>query len=202
MHSLRLGRLFNARSGRALDVAVDHGFFGEPAFLTGIEDIRAAIGTLVDAQPDAIQLTLGQARHLAAYATRERPALVLRADVANVYGNPLDAKLFSHHLPAAVEDAARLDAVAICVNLMQIPEHPEIREANIRSILALRSEATKLGMPLMVEPLVMQDNSVAGGIHGRRRRGQDRRPCAPGRRTGGRSDQGRPPATISESTGR
>lgn len=163
MHSLRLGRLFNPRSGRALDVAVDHGFFGEPAFLTGIENIRGAIGTLVDAQPDAIQLTLGQARHLAAYATRERPALVLRADVANVYGNPLDETLFSHHLPTAVEDAVRFDAVAICVNLMQIPKHPEIREANIRSILALRSEATKLGMPLMIEPLVMQDNSVAGG---------------------------------------
>ena len=61
------------------------------------------------------------------------------------------------------EEALRLDAVAVCVNLMQIPDHPEVREANIRSIMALRREATRYGMPLMIEPLVMQDNTTAGG---------------------------------------
>jgi len=29
--------------------------------------------------------------------------------------------------------------------------------------MALRAQATRFGMPLMVEPLVMQDNAVAGG---------------------------------------
>jgi fructose-bisphosphate aldolase, class I len=57
----------------------------------------------------------------------------------------------------------RLDAVAVCVNLLQIPGHPEIREASIRSIMALREQATRYGMPLMIEPLVMQDNAKAGG---------------------------------------
>ncbi|RZU76872.1 hypothetical protein EV384_5574 [Micromonospora kangleipakensis] len=57
----RLNRLFNPASGRCLDVAVDHGFFGEPSFLTGIEDMPAAIETLVAAAPDAIQLTPGLA---------------------------------------------------------------------------------------------------------------------------------------------
>ena len=47
MISYRLNRLFNPISGRLLDVAVDHGFFGEPAFLKGIRDMPAAIDTLV-----------------------------------------------------------------------------------------------------------------------------------------------------------
>jgi class I fructose-bisphosphate aldolase len=159
----RLNRLFNPGSGRALDVAVDHGFFGEAAFVTGIEDMRSVVATLIRANPDAVQLTVGQARHLQSAPGKAKPALVLRTDVANVYGNPLDSHIFSHHLPNAIEEAVRLDAVAVCANLMQLPGRPEIREACILSIMALRAEATKYGMPLMIEPLVMQDNAKAGG---------------------------------------
>lgn len=163
MSQFRLNRLFNASSGRALDVAVDHGFFGERSFITGIEDMDAVVATLVRANPDAVQLTLGQARILQSIPGKQRPALVLRTDVANVYGNPLDSHIFSHHLPNAIEEAVRLDAVAVCANLMHLPGRPEIREANILSIMALREQATRYGMPLMIEPLVMQDNATAGG---------------------------------------
>ncbi|MCI0158055.1 aldolase [Leifsonia shinshuensis] len=163
MTPYRLNRLFNPLSGRALDVAVDHGFFGESSFIDGIESMSHVIDVLVGAAPDAIQLTLGQARKLQARPGKDKPSLVMRTDVANVYGNPLDSHIFSHHVPNAIEEAVRLDAVAVCVNLMQLPGHPEIREANIRSIMALREEATRYGMPLMIEPLVMQDNSRAGG---------------------------------------
>lgn len=163
MNPYRLNRLFNPESGRALDVAVDHGFFGEPSFLGGIERMSEVIETLVAANPDAIQLTLGQAAKLQSRPGRDKPALVLRTDVANVYGNPLDEHIFSHHVPHAIEEAVRLDAVAVCANLMQLPGRPEIREANIVSIMRLRREATQFGMPLMIEPLVMQDNAKAGG---------------------------------------
>ncbi len=162
MTLFRLNRLFNPTSGRALDVAVDHGFFGERSFLTGIEDMRSVVATLVDAGPDAVQLTLGQARLLQSVPGKAKPALVLRTDVANVYGNPLDSHVFSRHVPHAIEEAVRLDAVAVCVNLMQLPGRPEIREACIRSIVDLRAEATRYGMPLMVEPLVMADNAGGG----------------------------------------
>ena len=62
-----------------------------------------------------------------------------------------------------MSEAVRLDAACLCVNLIQLPNNPEIREANIKSIMALRKEATRYNMPLMIEPLVMQDNSKAGG---------------------------------------
>jgi DhnA family fructose-bisphosphate aldolase class Ia len=161
--SYRLNRLFHPGSGRCLDVAVDHGFFGEPSFLTGIEDMRSAVDTLIAAAPDAIQLTPGQAPLLQARAGKDKPALVLRTDVANVYGNPLDSHLFSRHFPDAVEQAVRLDAVCVVANLLQLPGRPEVREACITSIMALRAECTRYGMPLMVEPLVMRDNTAAGG---------------------------------------
>ena len=163
MSIYRLNRLFNPQSGRALDVAVDHGLFGERSFLTGIEDMGAVVRTLIAASPDAVQLTLGHARLLQAVPGKQKPALVLRSDIANVHGNMLDEHLFSHHIPTAIEEAVRLDAVAICANLMQLPGRPEIREANIRSIMALRAEATRYAMPLMIEPLVMQDNAAGGG---------------------------------------
>ncbi|HET8896885.1 MAG TPA: aldolase, partial [Protaetiibacter sp.] len=76
MSLYRLNRLFDAGSSRALDVAVDHGFFGESSFLTGIENMQATVDTLVAAGPDAIQLTLGQARLLQAHPGKNKPALV------------------------------------------------------------------------------------------------------------------------------
>jgi class I fructose-bisphosphate aldolase len=162
MTKYRLQRLFNGGSGRCLDVAVDHGFFGEPSFLQGIEDMGSVVETLREAAPDAIQLTVGQAPLLQS-ATQPKPALVLRTDVANVYGNPLDDTLFSLVLPDAVEQAVRLDAACVVVNLLHLPGRPDVREACIRNILQLRPACELYGMPLMIEPLVMRDNREAGG---------------------------------------
>lgn len=163
MSLYRLNRLFNTTSGRCLNIAVDHGFFGEPSFLTGIEDMAATVETLVAAGPDAIQLTPGQAPLLQGRPGRDKPALVLRTDVANVYGVPVDGYLFSRHFPDAVEQAVRLDASCVVANLLQLPGRPEVREACIATIMALREACTRYGMPLMVEPLVMRDNTAGGG---------------------------------------
>ena len=43
MKSARLNRLFNPKSNRCFDVAIDHGFFNEYGFLSGIENIEKAI---------------------------------------------------------------------------------------------------------------------------------------------------------------
>jgi DhnA family fructose-bisphosphate aldolase class Ia len=160
----RMGRLFDARSGRCLNVAVDHGLFGEPAFLRGIEDMPAAIELLVGAGPDAIQLTRGQASLLQAVPGKGKPALVLRTDVANIYGVPMDTNLFSTHSPDAVLEAVRLDACCVVANLLQLDGQPRIRERCIETIMALRADCTRFGMPLMVEPLVMSERS--GGYVG------------------------------------
>jgi class I fructose-bisphosphate aldolase len=163
MKTARLHRLFNPRSRRCFDVALDHGFFNEPSFLAGIENLPAAIRTLVDAAPDAIQLTVGQAPHLQALPVRGKPALVLRTDVANVYGTELPRTLFSRVIDDAVEQAVRLDAACVVVNLFRIPGEPEVTDQCIQNICRLKPACDRYGMPLMVEPLVFQPNAKAGG---------------------------------------
>ncbi len=164
MKSFRLKRLFNAKSGRCFDVAVDHGFFNQPGFLTGIEDMRKVIQTLVEAGPDAIQLTLGMARHLQEIQGRQKPSLVLRTDVANVYGRTLpENRRFSLMIKETMLQAVRYDAACVCVNLFQIPGAPEVHAECVENILRLKPEADYFGMPMMVEPLVFQPNAEAGG---------------------------------------
>lgn len=161
MKSYRLNRLFTA--GKCLDVAVDHGFFNEIAFLSGIEDIAAAVRTLAAAGPDAIQLTVGQADLLQSLPGKNKPALVLRTDVANVYGKDLTATLFSRMIEDPVEQALRLDAAGVVVNLFRIPDHSEVADQCIQNILRLKPLCDRYAMPLMIEPLVFRPNEQAGG---------------------------------------
>ncbi len=158
----RMNRMFNPDSRRCLDIAVDHGFFGEKAFLQGIEDLPAAVRTLADAAPDAIQLTKGQARLLQSSGGRERPALVLRTDVANVYGAPLPDHMYDLTLPNPGLAGVQLDAACVVVNLFDLPGRPEVREACLRAVLNAKVDCEKYGMPLMVEPLVMQESTKGG----------------------------------------
>ena len=163
MKTARLNRLFNPQTGRCFDVAIDHGFFNEASFLAGIENLPAAIAALASAAPDAIQLTIGQAPHLQRLPVRPKPALVLRTDVANVYGNLLPRTLFSRMIEEPVLQAVRLDATCVVVNLFRIPEQPEVTDQCIQNILRLKPQCDLYGMPLMIEPLVFQSNAKAGG---------------------------------------
>jgi DhnA family fructose-bisphosphate aldolase class Ia len=163
MKSYRLHRLFHARSGRCFDVAVDHGFFNQPGFLQGIEDMRGVIATLVDAGPDAIQLTVGQARHLQSLPGKQKPALVLRTDTANIYGKELPDCRFNQMIEDAMLQAVRLDAACVCVNLFLIPGAPEVYQQCVANILRLKPQADHYGMPMMVEPLVFRPNDQGGG---------------------------------------
>jgi len=158
----RLDRLFGA-DRRCFNVAIDHGMFDEPAFLAGIENMPRAVQTIVDAGPDAIQLTAGEAPHLNQASGWPKPALVLRTDVANVYGPRLPATLFSVLDEGAVESGLRLDAACVVVNLLQLPDQPELHRQCLANIIRLKPQCERFGMPLMVEPLVMRPNEQAGG---------------------------------------
>jgi DhnA family fructose-bisphosphate aldolase class Ia len=158
----RMNRLF-AKTGKCFDVAVDHGFFNEGAFLGGIEDLGQAVKTIVDAGPDAIQLTVGQARLLQDILGPRKPALVLRTDVANVYNPKLHDVLFSKMIDDPVEQAVELDAAGVDVNLLLLPNQPDLHGQCIERIAALKPKCDRYGMPLMIEPLVMLPNDVRGG---------------------------------------
>jgi DhnA family fructose-bisphosphate aldolase class Ia len=163
MKSYRLNRLFNPRSQRCFDVAIDHGFFNQPGFLTGIENMKEVIATLVDAGPDAIQLTVGQAHHLQSIPGRLKPSLVMRTDVANIYGKVLPDVRFSLMVEDAMLQAVRLDAACVCVNLFEVPGAPDVHAQCVANILKLKPQADYYSMPMMVEPLVFRPNAEAGG---------------------------------------
>lgn len=161
----RMNRLL-AADGKCFDVAIDHGFFNEAGFLSGIEDMRRAIEVIVRAAPDAIQLSPGMAPHLQ-HRPGVKPALVLRTDVANVYGRPLPQALFSRLIDDPVGTALRLDAACVVVNILLLPGQPAVHERCLENVARLRADCDRFGMPLMVEPLVMKGESADGyGVDG------------------------------------
>ncbi len=161
MTTPRLNRLL-ASDGKCFDVAIDHGFFGEASMLAGIENLERAVNIVVAANPDAIQLTVGQARLLQKIPGKQKPSLVLRSDVANVYGTTLPTHLFSETIGKAVEQALRLDAACLVANLFMLPNQPEVHRDCIRVINSLKPECERNGLPLMLEPLVMKTNGSTG----------------------------------------
>ncbi|MBP1993354.1 class I fructose-bisphosphate aldolase [Paenibacillus eucommiae] len=158
----RLNRLFG-EDGKCFDVAIDHGFFNEYSFLAGIENIEQAIKTIVLADPDAIQLSAGQAKLLQAIPGKKKPSLVVRTDIANIYGNKLPSHLFSQLINNPVEQALALDAACVVVNLLLLPNQPELYHQCVQNVCALKLDCERYGMPLMVEPLVMLPNEKSGG---------------------------------------
>jgi DhnA family fructose-bisphosphate aldolase class Ia len=61
------------------------------------------------------------------------------------------------------EQAVKLDAACVCVNLFSIPGAPEVTEDCIRNILKIVPESERFGMPVMIEPLVFKHNERADG---------------------------------------
>jgi class I fructose-bisphosphate aldolase len=158
----RLNRLL-ADDGRCFDVAIDHGFFNERTFLDNIEDMKRVISTMIEANPDAVQLSPGLAPLLQQLPGKGKPSLVLRTDVANIYGKSLPSYSFSRLVEDAVEQALVLDAACVVVNLFLLPDQSELHAQCIENICRLKPQCNRYGMPLMIEPLVMQTNSKGGG---------------------------------------
>jgi class I fructose-bisphosphate aldolase len=160
-NSARLNR-FLATDGKCFDVAIDHGLFNEGSFLPGITDMHRTIAAIAEGGPDAIQLSPGEAKILQGLPGRQKPSLVLRVDVANVYSKILPRYLFSQLIDNPVEQALRLDAACLVVNLFLMPEQQEVYHQCIQNICRLKPECDRYGMPLMVEALVMERNERAG----------------------------------------
>ncbi len=93
---------------------------------------------------------------------------MLRTDVANVYGPTVDpgTRYFSELVPEAVEQAVRLDAACVVVNLLWIDGQEDLHRACVHNVAALKARCEPAGMPLMVEPLAMRPGSAGYGVDG------------------------------------
>ena len=152
----RLNRLLT--NGRCLDIALDHGVCNEPSFLDGLEDMPQVMDKLLAAGPDAIQLNYGQSDLLQDRPGRDKPALVMRIDMGNPYNATLHrvmwAQLQNEHDP--VLPAVQRDAACVVVNLFMLPNEPDLFRQCVQNIARVRADCDRYGMPLMIEPLVMQ----------------------------------------------
>lgn len=153
----RLNRLF-AEDGRCLILAFDHGLFGEPSWLRGVEDLDLVLETHAAEGPDAMLLPTGSARKLQARTARPRPGLILRADVTSGYLADRPERMVAYGLAQAVERAVRLDAVAVVAALLTFPGQDHLHFDCLRTIDALRAACDPVGMALEVEVLAMTEN--------------------------------------------
>lgn len=159
---VRLNRLM--RHGRCLDVAIDHGVCNEPSFLSGLEDMESVVRMLAAARPDAIQMNQGQADLLQSLPGDGRPALVMRVDMGNPYNRERHREMWAllQNENDPILPALRMDAACVVVNLFMLPDEPGLFRQCVRNISRLGNDCERFGMPLMIEPLVMQPNERGG----------------------------------------
>ncbi|MGH6806968.1 MAG: class I fructose-bisphosphate aldolase [Ensifer adhaerens] len=160
---VRMNRLFGA--GRCLDVAIDHGVCNEPSFLDGLENMEVVVKALVDARPDAIQMNYGQADLLQDLPGKDKPALVMRIDMGNPYNRIRHRDMWAvlQNEAEPLVGALEMDAACVVVNLFMLPDEPDLFRQCVTNISRVRADCEKYGMPLMIEPLVMQPVTERGG---------------------------------------
>ena len=160
---VRMNRLFGG--GRCLDVAIDHGVCNEPSFLDGLEDVQAVVGSLVGAGPDAIQMNFGQADLLQDLPGKDKPSLVMRLDMGNPYNRIRHRDMWAvlQNEAEPLIGALQMDAACVVVNLFMLPDEPDLFRQCVANISRVRADCDKYGMPLMIEPLVMQPVTERGG---------------------------------------
>jgi len=119
---------------------------------------------LAAAGPDAIQMNYGQADLLQAMPGRDRPALVMRVDMGNPYNRQRHREMWAllQNEADPILPALRLDAACVVVNLFMLPDEPGLFRQCVQNISRLGNDCEKYGMPLMIEPLVMQPNDRGG----------------------------------------
>ncbi|MGK9285679.1 class I fructose-bisphosphate aldolase [Sinorhizobium meliloti] len=160
---VRMNRLFNG--GRCLDVAIDHGVCNEPSFLSGLENMETVVKTLAAAAPDAIQMNYGQADLLQDLPGKDKPALVMRIDMGNPYNRIRHRDMWAvlQNEAEPLIGALAMDAACVVVNLFMLPDEPDLFRQCVQNIARVRAACDKYGMPLMIEPLVMQPVTEHGG---------------------------------------
>jgi putative autoinducer-2 (AI-2) aldolase len=132
----RLGRIF-AADARTVMLAIDHGYFQGPT--SGLERVDLGIVPLLP-HADALMLTRGMLRSTIPPSTA--PPVVLRAS-----GGPSILKeLSNERLALDVEDAARLDAAAMAV---QVFIGGEFETQSVHNMTRLVDAGLRYGIPVL-----------------------------------------------------
>jgi 3-hydroxy-5-phosphonooxypentane-2,4-dione thiolase len=133
----RLNRIFRPESRRTVMLAVDHGYFQGPT--SGLERPDITIRPLV-ISADALMVTRGLLR--SAFTPAMRSAIVLRAS-----GGPsVLGDLSDEHVAMDIEDALRLDASAVAV---QVYIGSENESRTVRNMTRLVDAGYRCDVPVL-----------------------------------------------------
>jgi len=151
--AIRLGHLFDARSGRTVIVPIDHGIGGA---VPGIADLERDLPALIAGEPDALIVSAGVVRRMAAhFHGRGRPGVIIAVDTvggSTLPGRPSRGE--THRLLVHAEQALRLGADALKVLLVFGRESAAVHADNVEHVAALARECEAWGLPLLVEPVL------------------------------------------------
>ena len=133
----RLARVFRPESGRTVMLAIDHGYFQGPT--TGLERVDLSILPLLP-YADALMTTRGMVRSTVPAAARV--PIVLRAS-----GGPsVLRELSDERLAVSMEDAARINAAAVAV---QVFIGGEFETQLVRNMTRLVDAGQRYGIPVL-----------------------------------------------------
>ena len=133
----RLARVFRPATGRTVMLAIDHGYFQGPT--TGLERIDLSIVPLLP-YADALMTTRGIVRSTIPPAGS--PPIVLRAS-----GGPsILRELSDEQIAVSMEDAARLNAAAVAVQVFIGGEH---ETQSVLNMTRLVDQGQRYGVPVL-----------------------------------------------------
>jgi putative autoinducer-2 (AI-2) aldolase len=141
----RLARIFNPRTGRAVMLAIDHGYFQGPT--TGLERIDLTVVPLME-YADAIMLTRGILRTTV-------PPTLSKPIVMRCSGGPSVLKeLSNEELAVDIEDAIRMNVAAIT---LQVFIGGEFETRSVHNMTRLVDMGLRYGIPTMAVTAVGKD---------------------------------------------
>ncbi|MCM8781649.1 MAG: 3-hydroxy-5-phosphonooxypentane-2,4-dione thiolase [Candidatus Omnitrophica bacterium] len=134
----RMSRIFKPQDGRAVMLAVDHGYFLGP--ISKLEEPKKTIEPLLN-YTDALMLTRGVLRNCVSSATNV--PIVLRVSG----GNSIVGKALSNEgITASIKDAVRLNVSAVAFSIYIGTEH---EHQTLLSLARLIDDGEEYGIPIL-----------------------------------------------------
>ncbi len=133
----RLARIFNPASGRAVMLAVDHGYFQGPT--TGLERIDISIAPLVS-WADALMITRGALR------TSIPPEMSKPVVLRSSGGTSILKELSNELVAVEIDDAVRINASAMAV---QVFIGGEYEHQSIGNLVRIVDAGNRTGIPTL-----------------------------------------------------
>lgn len=155
-------KMFDLKSKKCINIALDLGVFGDRSFAKGIENLSTALPQILAGKPDVIQLNPGGLKIFNKLKLKTNVAIALRLDVTNVYeARDIDYAWDTANI--ATLDLANDKRVAcVVLNLLNLDENSRLQEQCIQNIQIAVAKCKKASIPIMVEPLVMTAKPGAG----------------------------------------